>query len=754
MAGQEELSRPSIGEGRATSDVPSMSPLAQYSERMGATAVHLTLSLAFTASILAFLSSILVGIAWFAFNLATGLLLTATAKKAAAIEGREAPSLIWLYVLLTAVAIGTSIPPYVFFWNGGDYGPMVALTYMCCALMYIAVNYAVSLRFLVLVSTPHIIALVLLAVVSFTEPEQVIMGGEIFTISCTGLLLGFLITAQSSLKFNQMLTNALEIAQTERRAADDASIRLSQMLDQTGIGLFDWDVTTRRVYTSDFIKELVAGDENTALQMLQDPTAPVHPDDVPKVQYAAERFIAKETDVFDLTYRSRNPVEEKNGDDYRWVRSRGVGRFDDKGKMIRYIGCITDVTADIHMRERLEEARKAAEAASESKSAFLATMSHEIRTPMNGVLGMAQALSSSDLDPDQREQVDVILECGKSLLGILNDVLDLSKIESGKLVISPIEADLGEVVKGVVVLWKPSAEEKGLTIDLDMPQNQDLTCHFDPVRVRECLSNLLSNAIKFTDSGGVRIAVNVTAAKDGHWDVEIQVADTGIGIAHEIEAKLFEPFTQADDSTARRFGGTGLGLSISRHLARLMGGDLTLDRTDAAGALFTLKFQAVPVEPKSNLLEDGAVHGSSDADPCALKFAPKVLIVDDNDTNRQIARLFLEPSGAIMVDAADGKEALEALGRESFDLVLLDMHMPVMDGPETLQCIRDAQQPWRDVPVIAVTADAMRGDREKYLGLGANGYVSKPIDLKELRTEVARLVPRRRARERKVAEVH
>ena len=423
------------------------------------------------------------------------------------------------------------------------------------------------------------------------------------------------------------------------------------------------------------------------------------------------------------------------------------------------VGQSVDISR-LRAREReLRKARKAAEAASEAKSEFLASMSHEIRTPLNGILGMAQALRSRNLNGDELDMVETILESSKSLMTILNDILDLSKIEAGKLDLSPVKVDLRHRLSRVQKFFRPAAEDKGLYLKLVVDPHVPTELVMDTVRVRQCVSNLVSNAIKFTSQGGVIIAVKgqpVDASADTHL-ITIHVSDTGIGIAPEQRRALFDNFTQADASTTRRFGGTGLGLAIARRLARMMGGDITVASKPGQGSVFTMTFQAkVPetdsqTEPRTAeapspplLVADTGKTTTEKrrppriATPNSLR-GTRVLIVDDNAVNRRVARLFVEPLGMVATEAANGLEALDMLTGEAFDVVLLDMHMPVMDGRETIRRIRASDEAWSGISVIALTADAMAGDREKCIALGMDGYVAKPVDQRELFTELLKV---------------
>lgn len=388
----------------------------------------------------------------------------------------------------------------------------------------------------------------------------------------------------------------------------------------------------------------------------------------------------------------------------------------------------------------LSSALKRAEAASLAKSQFLANMSHEIRTPLNGVLGMAQSLNSDDLSPAQREKVAAILDSGRSLTAVLNDVLDLSKIEAGKLEISPVPGDLVQTIERTRELFGVQAEEKGLELlvrsDPDFPERLS----FDAVRVRQCLSNLISNAIKFTENGCVRVRIASTRLGSGSHRVEIEVSDTGIGMSEETQAKLFSAFTQADGAITRKFGGTGLGLAISRQLARLMGGDLTVQSQEGRGSTFLLTFTAEHAQRVNHEAAQTVVAQAAVNEPRHGLRGLRVLLTDDNAINRQVIKLFLAPHGIQIVEAINGQEALDQIASAPFDIVLLDVHMPVMDGKIAIQRIRNAGEGWSDIPVIALTADAMSGDREKLLALGMTDYLPKPVDQRELISKITKLV--------------
>jgi signal transduction histidine kinase/ActR/RegA family two-component response regulator len=405
----------------------------------------------------------------------------------------------------------------------------------------------------------------------------------------------------------------------------------------------------------------------------------------------------------------------------------------------RKVGISVDVT-DLRNREKeLEAAKKQAETASASKSAFLANMSHEIRTPLNGIMGMAQVLENTRLDEAQREFVGTILDSGKTLMALLNDVLDLSKIEAGKFDIVPSDANLAHVLRRQLKLWKPRAEEKGLELTLAFDADLPAYISFDQVRVQQCMSNLVSNAIKFTAQGRVEIFAASKTLPDGEHLIEVRVVDTGPGMDAETLGRLFQPFAQADETTSRKHGGTGLGLSITRRLAELMGGSASAESTPGRGSTFRVSFRAREAQTRAAAMESSRPTHIGDAREALKSSNLRVLLVDDHPINRQVASLFLRPFNMRVVEAVNGAEALAALELESFDVVLLDMHMPVMDGPTTISHIRNSGEDWAGIPVIALTADAMSGDRERYLAMGMTGYLSKPLAERDLLSEIARV---------------
>jgi signal transduction histidine kinase/ActR/RegA family two-component response regulator len=371
----------------------------------------------------------------------------------------------------------------------------------------------------------------------------------------------------------------------------------------------------------------------------------------------------------------------------------------------------------------LRLARRAAEAASRSKSDFLANMSHEIRTPLNGVVAMADALSRSDLGPREREMVDIVRSSSGTLERLLSDILDTAKIESGQITIEPAPFHLADVVRETAALWRPKAEAKGVALEIAIPPEAERLVHGDAVRIRQVLTNLVSNALKFTAAGEVRLSVEDAA--DGR--VRFTVADTGVGFEPEQKARIFGRFHQADGSITRRFGGTGLGLAISRDLAELMGGVLDCESQPGAGSRFW--FEA-PL-PLAEVAGAGASPGS-DVDAGAV--ALRILLADDHPANRKVIEVLLSGTDAELVCVADGQEAVDAFRDGAFDLVLMDMQMPVMDGLTATAGIRtlEARRGGGRTPVLMLTANAMPDHIEAGRKAGADGHLAKPVTMATL----------------------
>lgn len=421
---------------------------------------------------------------------------------------------------------------------------------------------------------------------------------------------------------------------------------------------------------------------------------------------------------------------------WRITRIEGQRSEDDD-----YLLAGVDMTASVAQQqaladanEKIREALARAEAASRSKTIFLANMSHEIRTPMNGILGAAELMQESDLNEEQRHYLDIISNSSHSLLGIINDILDLSKIESGNLEIEHADFDMQALLTELYQLFSDPARRKQLSLTSVYQAGLPVFWRGDVQRIRQIMTNLISNAIKFTDHGHIHIAVNGQEISEQRYQVSLSVTDTGIGIEPDKQQQVFTAFRQADSSTSRRYGGTGLGLTISRRLAHAMQGDIQLQSTPGEGSCFTL-IAPLTVGNGNHVLSE------EQKPKTPLKFHGRVLLAEDNLVNQKITLKILQRLGFEADIAENGEVAIGALMQRDYDLVLMDINMPVVDGIEATERIRDLKIPGRSVPILALTANAMMEDQERCLAAGMNGFVAKPIKLEKLANAIAQVAP-------------
>ncbi len=498
-----------------------------------------------------------------------------------------------------------------------------------------------------------------------------------------------------------------------REDADDAS-RVNELLRETsGIMFWRFDPEAARyIVDPDLSRPGGLGVVGNRTMSIEEMNAEIHPEDKARMTRAFSRSIMTGEPVM-VEYR--HSIGEG-----QWAsfRSAWRGLRQDASGAWQVLGMTQDVT-------EVAEARDAALAAAEAKAQFLANMSHEIRTPMNGVLGVLHLLKSEALSTDGRRLLDEAVGCGHMLAELLNDVIDFSKIEAGRLELSPEPVDPAAVLRSVTDLLRPQATAAGLWLRIEADDDLGWRA-IDPVRLRQILFNLIGNAVKFTQMGGVDVRLSACWRNEAPA-LRFEVMDTGVGISEDAQTSLFQRFHQADGSTTRRFGGSGLGLAISQRLAELLGGEIAMRSQPGVGSVFTAEIAA----PHSQ------APRAEEGDGGALLEGLRVLVVEDNPTNRLIASRLLEQLGAEVETAEDGRMGVDAVARAPFDLIFMDVQMPVMDGVEATRLIRAMPAPASATPILAMTANALQHQTDAYIAAGMNGVVSKPLSPSVLVARIA-----------------
>jgi PAS domain S-box-containing protein len=517
--------------------------------------------------------------------------------------------------------------------------------------------------------------------------------------------------AQISTAFDRMATKIQE----NTKALELSEERYNIAISGTNDGLWDWDLRSNEVYYSPVWMKILGYESDPLPLVLSTWSENVHPEDFVLAEQAIQSHLRGETPIYEHTHR----MKHQNGH-YIWTFAKGKCLRDEGGKPYRLVGTITDITAKKEAEEELKMAKEAAEIANRTKSEFLANMSHEIRTPMNAILGFSDLLQSMTTDDRYQSYLQAIRSSGKTLMSLINDILDLSKIEAGKLQLSYEGINLRALMNDIQQIFSVKAAEKGIQLLATVDESVPEAIAFDEVRLRQILFNMVGNAIKFTEQGHVSIQVSSSWSANQKIQLVLQIQDTGIGIAPENQTRIFDIFTQSEGQSTRKYGGTGLGLTITRRLTEMLGGSIELTSELGKGSIFTLIFPSVIIETHTHHISKH--HQDVDFN----QFVPAtILIVDDIESNRHLLRSFFQSTEHKILEASDGYEAIQMAKNHHPDLIIMDILMPNLDGQEATLWLRNNPDT-STIPILILTASLMIGLRTQ-LEPHCQGFLTKPL---------------------------
>lgn len=511
------------------------------------------------------------------------------------------------------------------------------------------------------------------------------------------------------------------------RELTQTQVRFAKSAEATDLGVWYCDLPFDELMWNKEVKNhfFLPPDARVNIELFYDH---IHVADREMTRSAIQFSIDNHT-PYDIIFRTVNP---KRSTEVKYIRAVGWTDYDRLGMPIRFDGITLDVTREKIVQEELKEAKRQADNANEAKSAFLANMSHEIRTPLGAILGFSDLLRDKNLSAEDREQfLDTISRNGKAVTRLIDDILDLAKVESGKLEVENVEFAFVDLIQEVIDLFYDQTQNKGIFLELILKDLVPSRICSDPTRLRQILINLIGNAVKFTDKGGVKVVISSEYKANNRIAISLTVIDTGVGIPQEHRDRLFQPFMQADNTTTRKYGGTGLGLVLSSRLASALGGSIALEKFSStkSGCTFTVNFTATGpsvMQVRTEALNKLDLKGP----PGKLRLSGvKILVADDSPDNQLLVRRVLTKNGAQVETVNNGLEAFRICMKEHYDLVLMDIHMPEMDGYQATRSLREAGF---SKPIIALTAHAMNEERARTREAGCNGHLTKPLNQLEL----------------------